>query len=45
MVKEIGIPIRDPLIIYEDNQSLISMISSPSGNFKRTKHFMARIRF
>jgi hypothetical protein len=45
MLKEMGIPIKDPLIIYEDNQSLITMISSPSGNFKRTKHFMARIGF
>jgi hypothetical protein len=45
LVKEMGILIREPLIIYEDNQSLITMISSPSGNFKRTKHFMVRIGF
>ena len=40
-----GLRVRHPIIVYEDNLSAIHLATHLSGNHKRTKHYLVRIGF
>jgi hypothetical protein len=42
LLKELGIPVSDPIKVYQDNQSTILIGTEGNGNFKRTKHMISR---
>jgi hypothetical protein len=42
---EMGLRVRHPIIVYEDNLSAIHLATHLSGNHKRTKHYLVRIGF
>jgi hypothetical protein len=45
LLTEMGLKVRHPMIIYEDNLSAIHLATQLSGNHKRTKHYLVRIGF
>jgi len=45
LLKEMGFEQKRPVIIYEDNQSAISLCENPDGMRKKAKHFLSHIHF
>ena len=45
VLEELGFKQLHPTPLYIDNKSLISMVHQPSGNHKRTRHYLLRLNF
>ena len=45
LLKELGFSQLEPTLVFEDNNSAITLATKWSGNNKRTKHFGIRINF
>jgi hypothetical protein len=45
ILAEIGFPQLSPTVLFIDNKSAISLAQAFSGNHKKVRHYMARLRF
>ncbi len=45
ILDELGFPQVEPTILYADNASMIALANATLGNYKRVKHFTAKINF
>lgn len=42
LLDELGVPYQEPVLMYQDNRSTMTMAKSGKGQFKRTKHISNR---
>jgi hypothetical protein len=44
-LQEIGRPIQQPAIVFEDNQAIIDLTTNPDGKAAKSKHFLMMVNF